>query len=320
MYFDKSSLCKMARMVPKPKSTGNSAVDADLQSQRRAFMKIVDHLWTHPHDRLRVWAFMETPVEKQRAASDQDWDMSVAYIPRLPKYWKAQWMVTQTQGQASGFSQSICDLVDAHDTTAIDKLFRLFTETRPTTRLPMACRRSKDICAKTFAARAQMVKASMADFAPKFIKSNGAIDWINGGAYRLEWVENKVVSITYGDKASVPNGITKEFVTKDPWDHLAARADGPGAAKYMLADYFPPGEGPHRNALDKRSQLLDNIADKLEKEKNDAEQAAKQNTFEVSENFVGQGASDARKKRLQEAQKRAVASVKRRRLVRLASQ
>lgn len=319
--FNEDSMCRIAKQVPKPKVTGNAAVDSDLQAQRRAYMKTIDYLWNHPEDRLRVWAYIEAPVEKQRSTSDKDWDISVAYISRLPKYWKAQWLVKQTEGIQNGFTQQMCDLIDSRDTSAIDKLFRMFTETKGSTKIPMPCRRSKDICARTFASRAATVAAGMHEFVKKFVKASGEIDWARGGAYRLKWAEGKATQVVYmnGDTANVMNDITKEFVIKDPWDHLLARADGPGAAKYQLADYFEAGTGPHKNILDKRGQVLDLIANTLQQQADEASKQLAANTFDEAEHFIGQAASELRKKRLQAAQKRAAESSKRRRLVRLSS-
>lgn len=307
-------MCRIAKLVPKPKVTGNAAVDSDLQAQRRAYQKVIEHLWHHPGDRLRVWAYIDTPIEKLRKSTDKDWDLSVAYVSRLPKYWKAQWLVKQTEGMERGFTRQLCDLIDSKDSSAIDKLFRMFTETKGSTRIPVACRRSKDICARTFAARAVTVAAGMHDFASKYVKPSGDIDWVRGGAYRLEWADQKAVNVVYmnGDTAPIQNDITRKFVIKDPWDHLCARADGPGAAKYALADYFESGTGPHKNALDKRGQVLDNIADKLDQQAKEALQSLQENTFDESVQFIGHAASEARKKRLQAAQKRAADSSKRR--------
>lgn len=255
------------------------------------------------------------------SATDQpSWDRTVVSVDRLPKYWKAGWL-QKADVSVQPFTQAVLDLVDAHDSRSIVRIFQLMTGLHSHCPLPKSLRASKALCAKTLCARHCQLGEPMRDWARRFVSPTGAIDWATAGAYEVIWEQDRAVRIKYlfgRAEAPVTVPIMRNFQLLDPWDAAKARVEKP-PARYFFWEFFPKRSGPNADKMDKAALGLDQIAQREAVELNDAAKIVKNCIVFADEDFVGQALLEKKKTALKEVQVKAMVPVKRRRTISLAS-
>jgi hypothetical protein len=161
-------------------------------------------------------------------------------------------------------TQAMVDLVDANSVHNIPRMFYMMTQTSPSTPLPRKLRESKALCTKTFKARLAQLKNPLCDWAHQHVSNTGAVNWAEGGCYRLTWEgegnQCRATQVSYlcgNHVAKVTVEITKDFELHDPWDSLKARAERK-PARYFLHEFFKDDEGPNatKDALANYAYLL----------------------------------------------------------------
>jgi hypothetical protein len=187
----------------------------------------------------------------------------VATCQRIPKYWMAEFLVT-SDTSAMPLTQAMVDLMDANSVHNIPRVFYMMTQTSPSTPLPKKLRESKALCAKTFKARLAQLRNPLCEWAHQYVSSTGAVNWAEGGCYRLTWEgegkDCRATQVSYlcgNHTAKVTVEITKDFELHDPWDSLKARAEKK-PARYFLHEFFKDDEGPNatKDALANYTYLL----------------------------------------------------------------
>jgi hypothetical protein len=98
---------------------------------------------------------------------------------------------------------------------------------------------------------------------------DGKIDWSKQPLFRPIWKDGKLSEVHHisGSVAAIPAhiAITPDYKMEIPHDDMAARLVK-APASCVLADFFAPGEGPHRHCLDKKGKALIVLAEQAKAE------------------------------------------------------
>lgn len=221
-------------------------------------------------------------------------------------------------------SQSTLDLIDSEDEGGIKKIFYISTQTTPTTSLPMLARSSKALCGKFFHTRLMQVRSPLQGLAAALVNTrSGQLDWIGGGPYRLEFAEGKAVKAKYSNNDEVEVAdqctITDGFEIKEPWCIWNAVAIK-GIQTYPMHELFAPDKGPYRYKLDKKGIILRQLARQVDTAMKQAEAQQKLGIVaDEQTKFVGEARMAKKREALKQAQAKAAANTKRRRVVTLAT-
>jgi len=304
--------------MPKPIPTGDPQADQLSLLRRSAFQRIVHHLETHEDEILTAWSILQAGMAKPTSSvlKRDSWDRTVCSIARLPKYWKAQWLVAQDKS-TKPMTQRLLDLADANDLQAVHHIFNAVTLTMPGTVLPPEARDCKAVCDLMFQKRLQSVGSPLTDWASRYISDTGKVDW-GTAVYQLSFGDTgecDFISFLGKDKVACTVSVTKNFEIVDPWCPWKACAVKK-PAKYFLHEFFEKSTGPNQFKLDKKATVLCQIATAIKANRSEVVKDLA-GVFDDNQDYIGEEKKKLRQEALKKIQEKAVDSAKKRRTVAL---
>ena len=92
---DETGYSRWLRNCPKPARTGSVVDDEANIVVRDTLMKLIHHLQQNPHEILMNWTRVSSQHDRDIAEqmNSESWDRSVHTVKRIPKPWKAQWLI-----------------------------------------------------------------------------------------------------------------------------------------------------------------------------------------------------------------------------------
>jgi hypothetical protein len=304
--------------MPKPIPTGDPQADQLSLLRRSAFQRVVHHLETHEDEILTAWSILQAGMAKPTSSVPKrdSWDRTVCSIARLPKYWKAQWLVAQDKS-TKPMTQRLLDLADANDLQAVHHIFNAVTLTMPGTVLPPEARDCKAVCDLMFQKRLQSVGSPLTDWASRYISDTGKVDW-GTAVYQLSFGDTggcDFISFLGKDKVACTVSVTKDFEIVDPWCPWKACAIK-RPAKHFLHEFFEKSTGPNQFKLDKKATVLCQIATAIKVNRSVVVKDLA-GVFDDNQDYIGEEKKKLRQEALKKIQEKAVDSAKKRRTVAL---
>ena len=111
--------------MPKVAKTGNFAQDETNVVVRNTLMKLIHHLQSQPNEVLLTWTRLSTAEAPQAASEADHWDRTVTNVKKLPKAWKAQWLIKNDTSENRPFTKPLLDKMDAKQAGAVEKVFNV---------------------------------------------------------------------------------------------------------------------------------------------------------------------------------------------------
>lgn len=242
-----TKLVAFATRVPQIQRTGDQFLDDEGTMKRDAFMKTINYMWRNPDIVMQTASWVEKRVETyeaKRAASGKFEQLSV--LKALDDDWCAAFLVGHF-----GFKRDTLESVCNYDPDSLKHLIAFGLVANLTLKFGEAVT-EKDIMEETFLALMKKNEDRLAKVKHEQVVDpvTKGINWPAIGVYKLAFGENgiceRVTHMPTGDLAQLPDHvrISRKFVLENNWsDYLAACELKP--SRYVLADLFDEGSGPH---------------------------------------------------------------------------
>ena len=91
---------------------------------RDTLMKLIHHLQQNPHSILMNWTRVSSQHDRDIAEqmNSESWDRSVHTVKRIPKPWKAQWLIQHDTSEQRPFTRATLDKMDGKQNGVVEKV------------------------------------------------------------------------------------------------------------------------------------------------------------------------------------------------------
>lgn len=245
-------LSPFAKKLPRLARNGKDDFDDMLPTYEATIKQIITTLQADPRLSLVVGAQLSNGGTQRATDNKTDalkWDDSYTKLWRLPKYFFVAVMI-----KTSDLTREDLDRIDGKDSGAIRLMADMILQMKQQDPLP-AQLLDKDLCFSVFCERVRQIGERAKDWKLEAVRSDGTIDWMAGGAYRLIWDtdDTKVMQIEHrGSKLRVDvaaENITREWTLSDPCHEMLTEFKFK-AKRIQVHQLFDDGLGPHQWHID----------------------------------------------------------------------
>lgn len=263
------------KMLQRPRRTADTAEQEEEERRWRATVRILDYLNSGTaqltYDTLSWMEDKIMGVAKHGVSCSREadyWNSTYMKIGRIPKYWKAEWLVTHYA--SDGLDAQTLARVDEKDSGAVGYIFDFATATHAHMHLPRPMLRKK-LCNIAFKGRADSVNRITKEWVENAIAADGSVNWQAHGVFRFKKCEDETVDLIHVSGSTVKWDTAIDIFAKNiqlelnVWD--SASKITVGKQDLPLCRLFEKKVGPNTDELmNPRGSFFNAFAEKLAEE------------------------------------------------------
>ena len=218
---------------------------------------------------LLTWTRLSTAEAPQAPSEADHWDRTVTNVKKLPKSWKAQWLIKNDTSENRPFTKPLLDKMDAKQAGAVEKVFNVVLCIVDATPVTPTMREDKKISSDVFTWRLMVMQNPLKGWCATYVSESGEINWALACPYQLQWPESDPANAAGPTSATgmlfvggcyqaLNVSIDTSFQLIDPWDVFKARLhkEGNPPINYFMSQFFPVGHGPNSSLISKKGSEL----------------------------------------------------------------